>query len=367
LAWHLSPEKGNSMKIQSLHFVDVGPLGTQDIDLHDQWAGDIESNILFTGPNGCGKSTLLRAVAMLWEAAGYWLAHQDVLPKNHVAAKWLSRWGAVGMVLTDVDIGHAERYAIGFLFFNQVKFAPFIEEKAPEVNWIGQNSSTGLYLGDGGNVDWLEKLTAARQRMSLSFSTFGLPNMIFMDAEERRWVAPTQDIGEIVAEQPGMRWAPRYIPTEDWRGQLESSLINMKLTDEVRFNAVLVELNTFLIGKKIESEIRRGEKRLRVSLTRSGKPDQFHTMDELSSGERQVLIMLYTIARWAEPGCVVMIDEPDLYLHPSLIEGMLSRIKAMVKGLDGQLLITSHLPMVWERYEGSARRIELAAAGDAHG
>ena len=203
--------------------------------------------------------------------------------------------------------------------------------------------------------------------MSLSFTTFGLPNLIFMDAEERRWVAPTQGIGEIVAESPSMRWAPRYIPTEDWRGQLESSLINMKLTDEKRFNAVLVEFNAFLIGKKIEAEIKRGEKRLRVSLTSPGKTDQFHTMDKLSAGERQVLIMLYMIARWAEPGCVVMIDEPDLYLHPSLIEGMLARIKAMVKALDGQLLITSHLPMVWERYEGSARRIELTTAGDAHG
>lgn len=358
------------MKIQSLHFVDVGPLGTQDIDLHDQWSGDIESNILFTGPNGCGKSTLLRAVAMLWEAAGYWLAHQEVLPETHPAAKWLSRWGAVGMILSDIDINQAEKISVG-LFFGDQGQQSFKNGKRG-VKWLGEShlgmGSVHVINTIGSNIgDWLESWATARQRMSLSFSTFGLPNLIFMDAEERRWVAPTQDIGEIVAEQPGMRWAPRYIPNEDWRGQLESSLINMKLTDEARFNAVLVELNAFLIGKKIENEIRRGEKRLRVSLTRSGKADQFHTMDELSSGERQVLIMLYTIARWAEPGCVVMIDEPDLYLHPSLIEGMLSRIKAMVKGLDGQLLITSHLPMVWERYEGSARRIELAAAGDAHG
>ncbi len=358
------------MKIQSLHFVDVGPLGTQDVDLHDQWSGEIESNILFTGPNGCGKSTLLRAVAMLWEAAGYWLANQSSLPETHPAAKWLSRWGAVGMVLTDIDINQAENISVGLVFGNQDQLS-FMKDK-PGVKWLGESHSGKGTLHEivvfvSTKGDWLESWAAARQRMSLSFSTFGLPNMIFMDAEERRWVAPTQRIGEIVAELPGMRWAPRYIPTEDWHGQLESSLINMKLTDEARFNAVLMELNAFLIGKKIEGEIRRGEKRLRVSLTQGGQTGQFHTMDELSSGERQVLIMLYMIARWAEAGCVVMIDEPDLYLHPSLIEGMLSRIKAMVKALDGQLLITSHLPMVWERYEGSARRIELDLAGAAHG
>ncbi len=359
------------MKIQSLHFVDVGPLGTQDIDLHDQWTGDIESNILFTGPNGCGKSTLLRAVAMLWEAAGYWLAYREQLPKDHTVVKWLSRWGSVGMILSDIDINQAEKISVGLVFGD---LGQMVSMKAkPRVVWLGESHKADDDMFDklasffSTPGDWLENWAAARQRMALSFTTFGLPNLIFMDAEERRWVVPTQRVGEIVAELPELRWAPRYIPTEDWRGQLESSLINMKLTDEKRFNVVLAELNAFLIGKKIEAEIKRGEKRLRVSLTSPGKAGQFHTMDELSAGERQVLIMLYMIARWAEPGCVVIIDEPDLYLHPSLIEGMLARIKAMVKALDGQLLITSHLPMVWERYEGSARRIELTAAGDVHG
>lgn len=358
------------MKIQSLHFVDAGPLGTQDIDLHDPWSGDIESNILFTGPNGCGKSTLLRAVAMLWEAAGYWLANRESLPINHPAAKWLSRWGAVGMVLSDIEINQPEKVSVGLFFCNDDYLASTKSKLG--LTWLGQtheptSGSNTIDFVVSSSAAWLEIWAAERQRMSLSFTTFGLPNLIFMDAEERRWVAPKQNVGEIVAELPGMRWAPRYTPTEDWRGQLESSLINMKLTDEKRFNAVLLELNAFLIGKKIEGEMQRGEKRLRVSLTGSGQAGQFHTMDELSSGERQVLIMLYMIARWAEPGCVVMIDEPDLFLHPSLIEGMLSRMKAMVKALNGQLLITSHLPMVWERYEGSARRIELKAAGDAHG
>lgn len=356
------------MKIQSLHFADLGPLGTQDIDLLNTWTGEIETNVLFTGPNGCGKSTLLRTVVMLWEAAGFWLENDRAMPETHPAAKYLSRWGSAAIILADMAIDPRQKITVGLVFRKHGQLE-FVNQRS-DVLWLGETHFQGAESGKGGtfistNSDCMETWAIARQRMSLEFASFGLPNILFMDAEERRWVVPTQRIGEIAAESPEIRWAPRYISSEDWRGQLESSLINLKLTDEKRFDAVLIELNAFLINKKIAGDIKRGENRLRVRLSHPGKAEeQFHTLDELSAGERQVLIMLYVIARWAEKGCVVMIDEPDLYLHPSLINGMLSRLAGMVNDLDGQLLITSHLPAVWDRYEGVARRIELGDLGE---
>ena len=74
------------MKIKSIHFQDVGPLGNQPISLVNDWDDSLEPRVLFSGPNGCGKSTVLRAVAMLWEALGYWLDHRKPLPKSHVLA-----------------------------------------------------------------------------------------------------------------------------------------------------------------------------------------------------------------------------------------------------------------------------------------
>ena len=71
------------MKILAIYTKGVRPLAEGEISLINDWTEEVESNVLLTGPNGCGKSTLLRAVAMLWDAAGYWLDQRKVLPKTH--------------------------------------------------------------------------------------------------------------------------------------------------------------------------------------------------------------------------------------------------------------------------------------------
>ena len=104
-----------------------------------------------------------------------------------------------------------------------------------------------------------------------------------------------------------------------------------------------------------------GENRLKVRLKNGSGSGNTHGLDELSAGEHQVLIQLYLINRWLEKGGVALIDEPDLYLHPSLISSFLARLEKMVADRDGQLIITSHVPEVWSRYEALGRRILLEA------
>lgn len=350
------------MKIQTLQFGEVGPLLNRRIDFTDDWSGEVGSRILFSGPNGCGKSTVLRAVAMLWEAAGHWLDHRKTLPRSNPVREWLQRWGGVAVVLVDTGLTGSENRAVG-LIFGDTDWCEAQMAERTDVLWLGEsvartgkpgNPKRELYVPQG---EWLQHWSDARKKMILSFEPTTLPNVIFMDAEERRWVAPKRNVGEHIAEQPVLRWSPRYIATEDWKGQLEASLINLKVTQPKRFFRVLDELNLFLTGKEIESDIKPGENRLRVKL--KGQRGQYHNLDELSAGEHQVLIILYLIARWAEKGCLVLIDEPDLYLHPSLISGLLSRIEKLVDEHGGQLLITSHIPEVWSRYESTGRRIDL--------
>ena len=92
---------------------------------------------------------------------------------------------------------------------------------------------------------------------------------------------------------------------------------------------------------------------------KDGKGEHTHPLDELSAGERQVLIQLYLISRWLQPGGVVLLDEPDLHLHPSLIPMLLGRVEAIVADRGGQLILTSHLPELWARYETRALRVKL--------
>lgn len=349
------------MKIKKLLFNDLGPLGTQEISLENDWDDSIEARALFTGSNGCGKSTVLRSVAMLWEAVGYWLDYRKPLPKSHIAREWLQRWGGCAVILEGIPNTHQP---IG-LFFGERDWSEKLSAKESSIEWMGESLSyteknntpkRELFLPES---KWLNDWADARKKMILSFDKSSYPNVIFLDAEERRWVQPKRNVGEAKADDSSLRWLPRYIASDDWKGQLEASLITLKTTQLHTYHSVIRQLNEFLAGKEIDPDIKAGENRLRIKL--KGQRGQSHTLDELSAGEHQVLILIYLLARWAEEGCVVLIDEPDLYLHPSLVSVMLANLEKLVAEKNGQLIITSHQPEIWQRYEASGKRIELGA------
>lgn len=349
------------MKIKKLLFNDLGPLGTQEISLQNDWDDSIEARVLFTGANGCGKSTVLRCVAMLWKAVGYWLDYRKPLPKNHISRQWLQRWGGCAVILEGIPNTHQP---IG-LFFGERDWSEKLSAKESSIEWMGESLSyteknntpkRELFLPES---KWLNDWADARKKMILSFDKSSYPNVIFLDAEERRWVQPKRNVGEAKADDSSLRWLPRYIASDDWKGQLEASLITLKTTQLHTYHSVIRQLNEFLAGKEIDPDIKAGENRLRIKL--KGQRGQSHTLDELSAGEHQVLILIYLLARWAEEGCVVLIDEPDLYLHPSLVSVMLANLEKLVAEKKGQLIITSHQPEIWQRYEASGKRIELGA------
>jgi hypothetical protein len=56
------------------------------------------------------------------------------------------------------------------------------------------------------------------------------PNVIYLDAEARRWLTPKKNISSLAQDDLSQRWLATYTPTSDWKGQLEASLFNMKAT-----------------------------------------------------------------------------------------------------------------------------------------
>lgn len=347
------------MKIRAIHTSEAGPLGTQTLSFEDDWNGQCADNILLSGPNGCGKSSVLRAIAALWSAFGHWMHTRTPLSDSSPEYKLLARWKGIAITLEDTYFCDSP---ITLLFgeFGVPRRSLVISE-----NTIGEEYTiyhqafdhrSELYLPK--NLQWFDQWTASRQKMLLSYEPATSPNVIFLDAEERRWVPPTQGLGEIRPDNLQQRWLARYQVSDQWEGQLEASLITMKAAAPERFFALIQDMNGFLMGKEILPDITLGENRLKVKLASSGKT---HGMDELSAGEHQVLIQLFIIGRWLEKGGVVLIDEPDLYLHPSLIPSFLGRLEQMVADRQGQLIITSHVPDVWSRYEARGKRILLGA------
>jgi len=74
------------------------------------------------------------------------------------------------------------------------------------------------------------------------------------------------------------------------------------------------------------------------------------------------MIQLYLASRFMQRGGLLLIDEPDLHLHPALIGPFLARLEELVQQRNGQLFLTSHLPAIWERYEAHGHREQLGGA-----
>ncbi|MYW65793.1 AAA family ATPase [Streptomyces sp. SID8379] len=86
---------------------------------------------------------------------------------------------------------------------------------------------------------------------------------------------------------------------------------------------------------------RQNPDRLRVGLPGGGS----HSIYELSSGERQALVIISRVFRAGEGHSVIAIDEPDAYLHPALSTKLLA---ALGVGLQtgGRLLLATHSPSI---------------------
>jgi AAA15 family ATPase/GTPase len=383
------------MKIEKIYFKSLGPVrdAPSPINLRNTWGKKIYTLVLFSGPNGCGKTILLDSIAFLWEAAAYWLNQRTLLPEGNHIKKWFDRWGGFAVIideLTDFS-GKMEKAKI-CLFYGKNQWLGNIQKENKDVDfWLGEikiGKKKRLLLGPPTYVKDVKDTTTpqakvasprpgyeeknrernefffnnwekAYKKLVLGIQAADTPNMIYLDAEERKWVKPGENTGQLIPDDLTKSWLFRYTASEDWKDQLENTLVNFKIiAGEKEFNEVIGTLNEFFRDKEIVTAYRLEDRnRLRVRLKKGrGK---YHYFDELSSGERHVLVVLFNVLRWMKEGGIVMLDNPDLFLHPSLVISLLSVVEGIVFRRDGQLIITSHNKDLWRRCDNLGIKIRI--------
>ncbi|MGM7633399.1 AAA family ATPase, partial [Serratia marcescens] len=70
------------------------------------------------------------------------------------------------------------------------------------------------------------------------------------------------------------------------------------------------------------------------------------SFDKLSSGQKIVLSILSSIYEHIEDNSLVIIDEPETHLHPSLIASFMHSVRAMLTKFNSYAIIATHSPVI---------------------
>lgn len=334
------------MYINRIILRGVRSIENLDVTLVNDWTQEPLRSVLLTGPNGSGKTTILEVIAALWEQLPEWSRH----PASYYERPDHPLFRDAGMFAIEI---HGFQEVPLWLFKGTLDDLADLRALADanQARMIGLDNRILLYPTD--DTQWLQDINAELNRLDLGVEQqTHLPNMLYLQAELRSIVQP-QTRDEQYAWEPYYRWLAVYKTQTEWQGHLEEMFRNLKVRSPEWFTSVVTQINGFFDGAKRLTDFSR-TRYLLVELPNG----MSHYVTDLSSGERQCVILIFMVARWLAEGGILLLDEPDLHLHVSLQRQLMYTLKTLVKQKHGQVIVASHSPTLWEEFS-DRERIDL--------
>lgn len=138
----------------------------------------------------------------------------------------------------------------------------------------------------------------------------------------------------------------KFVPDLNYLSSYEIQFHHFRKLDK-KLNSYLEIVNSFFEEKKLAVED--GELKLKFD-----KENDYHGFQALSSGERQIVTMLYAASQMSDHQ-LILIDEPELSLHVDWQERLLRQMSEMFGGR--QIIVCTHSPMIGAAFE--ERMMEL--------
>ncbi len=318
--------------------------------------GEIHTALCLRGLNGSGKTTYLLALAELWQWFRRCTSYRRIVPPNNdspllsatlVAALFSGLPGPRSKMW--IAWGRAEALAA----LPERENMPYVLSDG-KLQWdeaLLEFWATAFERVENG----IESQAPAGSDSPLSITP---PNFVLIEAENK--YVPTLRGDELANPRPTAAFAPvaRYLPTSRGGSHLEGLLRTLYLARRDRWEMMARWVSELRPGLQL---LDRFDPATQRPLFRLAKGETL-TVEHLSAGERSLLINLAMVLRWLSPGGIVLLDEPELHQHLSLMRGSLAVLHSLIaKEFNGQLLVASHAPEVWDHFKGSGTIIELKA------
>jgi ABC-type branched-subunit amino acid transport system ATPase component len=340
------------MNVNRLCFRGVKPLNHDIPEDGQGLAKPARNRLLLEGGNGSGKTTILETIRTLWEFFGEWIdrgSGKRALPSQARHYLFKSGFAAVelGGLLADDQtlwIGVA-----GENDWNEFKrcrpgpqFAGLVRRGTKDEP---ERSRIELPLGR----DWKSARDASLVGREL------MPNVIHFPPDNRTIVGRPKHRARLV-DTTRLNWSAVYSPTLD----LDSILLTIKALRPDSYESSLRFVNLALAhcGKRIAGFGEDG--RLVVEGMSDLNVKYHHPIGELSSGERQMLLLIAYSAAFLREGGIVLVDDPDLHIHVSMVAQLIATLDSVTQERNGQLIVASHSSLVWDWFCREEEQIELS-------
>ncbi len=328
-------------KITSLRVKDTGPFKDVFIDFLSENKKPLDI-CLIAGPNGSGKTTILKLILGLIAQLSRCPHHQPNIKK---------------------EIGYAQLN----LLVDEIPFTIYYGKKPGDAKIIENN-----YLGyerqaksqkyrrksKGELIPTLHLLTHMEEHEEVNcpdldkFDATGkhLPVVLFFP--HTREIEPLKGRSQIYKEETHFELVYEYKNVRQFQGSFESYLIWLDYAEQKNYKQIIKFLNDLnLDGKRFVID----RKNLVVNVkTKNGA---LHPLNELSSGEQNLLILLTELRRRLDRYGIVLIDEIENSLHPEYQFKLMEHLKKLQDKIDIQIIITSHSIDVYDHLKAENIRI----------
>lgn len=321
------------LKLVGLHIRELRAIRQLDLPQDGLgWQGQIPDLMLLSGINGSGKTTLLNflcdALALIPDLLDW--PKVSLIPKSLDARE---AWVDFEIESYD-DLRSRVRFLVGD--------SQFVASQQISNSW----SITRLQNGHGFPNFRGNDLFLLRSLVKQGFSNTTIPSVLFLPSENRALLVPEESYKITGRLAEDARFVYRYQPPSQWKQSLEGFLYSLRWEDlNAKEEGRFTEINHFaayadalrqFTGDSKYLTFERGE--LVVKIAGS---DTRHGLEELSGGEKQMLLLCGELLRRWRPGSLILIDEPELHLHTQWQTKFYEALRYWQKERGGQVILAT--------------------------
>lgn len=340
------------MFVNRMRFYGVKALRT-DIPEKGELTEAARKRVLFHGANGTGKSTVLHGISALWKLFGEWI---DVGTGGRIDPTW-TRDPLAEAEIAAIELREfSPEYETLWIGIAKGNAWEDLRKQYPASQFAGMVTYGRSGKGEPKFVLELPKLDLSTTRSQMLVGKVAKPNVVYFPPEERMLNSSRSSRARLVNLQD-YRWSAEYDSTVD----LDGLLTTVKAYDEPRYLRTLDLVNGLLRNQRKKLSLPGQGKRHAVEIsTAIDVPIPPHSVDLLSSGEKQIVLMVAFASCLLQEGGILIADEPDLHLHAAMVKPLIGTLYQLTQERHGQLIVAAHSTTMKSWFVSESEQIQLS-------